>query len=368
MAKDVEFSTNFDTFDTFKEFKKQIRTQIIETGLDIPMGLSAKELKAELQYVVNKKITMNKPEVITGSNSTQQAINDLNQPSVNIPKSEEELIKFLTNGKADPSKYNKAKDYTSLGETGMVFGHGSKGTSKANRVTLRMEIEPDETVESQHQKATKFFEEALFALPNATGDVSYYMNPGIDLAQFVKIKCSVLTGYDDIKTRKGLNPVERFEKVKANGRTYAEWTIKQDAIDVVRKNYVNITEVMNFIKSGDIDRAKQMIQLVDKTQSLGVVREQLDKLQTGIGLPATTQSYTNAIKLVNNLKIVKKVTQEDVTYTLYSSYDDFASNEGDFFEFIQKAIRNWTVDHEDYWFNSLVKRVEKLIKQYESKE
>jgi hypothetical protein len=80
-----------------------------------------------------------------------------------------------------------------------------------------MEIEPDETVESQYQKATKFFAEALFALPGSGGDMNYFLNPGIDLAQFIKIKCSVLTGDGDQKTRKGLNPQERFEKTRTRG-------------------------------------------------------------------------------------------------------------------------------------------------------
>lgn len=366
MSKDVEFFTNFDTFDTFKEFKKAVRTQIIEEGLDVPLSLSAKELKTELQYIVNKKISMNKPEPIQSQNGPRQTTNDLNQPTVNIPKSEDELIKFLTNGKADPSKYNKAKDYTGLNETGMVFGHGSKGQGGANRVTLRMEIEPDETVESQYQKAKQFFSTALFALPDAGGNMQYFMNPGIDLAQFIKIKCSVLTGDGDQKTRKGLNPVQRFEKTKERG--YADWTIKQEAVDVVRKNYVNITEVMNFLKEGDYDRAKQMVDTVDKGGILKTIKEQIEKLDTGLGLPATTQSYANAVKLVNNLKLVKKISQEEVIYTLMSDYSDFQSNEVDFYENIQKAIRGWVVDNEDYWFNSLVKRVEKLISQYESKE
>lgn len=398
MSKNVEFYTNFDTFDTFKEFKKDIRKDVIENGLDVSLGLSAKELKAELQYLINKKIRMNDAQ--GASPSAKAIVNGLGQTQVNIPKSEDELLKFLTNGKVDPSKYNKAKDYTSLGETNVVFGHGSKGTSKANRVTLRMEIDPEETVESQHQKATKFFEEALFALPDATGDMNYYVNPGIDIAQFVKIKCSVLTGFDDIKTRKGLNPVERFEKIKQNGQTFAEWTIKQDAVDVVRKNYINITEILNLVKAGDLERASQVLAIVDKNNKLTDFKNQLDKLivkpdsnffkdeqgrwriKSGsseggrfatideiiANIPISTQSYMNAIKLINNLKIVKKVTQEDVIYTLYSNFDDFADTEIDFYSYIQKALRNWGVGQEDYWFNSLVKKVEKLIKQYESKE
>lgn len=363
---DVEFFTNFNDFDSFEEFKKDFRKEIIEEGLDIPLQLAGKELKATLDYLVNKQITMNGQTPITGQNTTtQQQTNGLGQPEVNIPKSEEELVKFLTNGKSDPSKYNKSKDYSTLSESNIVFGHGSTGQGTANRVTLRMDIGPDESVESQYVKAKQFFQESLFALPDAAGNMNYYINPGIDMTPFVKIKCSVFTGDGDSKTKKGLNPRERFER-NANTKGYADWTIKQEAVDVVRKNYVNITEVINFIKQGDYDRARELIAKVDKNDKLQPLKEQLDKLETGKDVPASTQSYTNAIALVQNLKIMKNVTPEDVTYTLVSNYSDFDSKQVDFFEQIQRAIRGWVVDHENYWYDSLVKRVDKLIKKYES--
>lgn len=398
MSKNVEFTTNFDTFDTFKEFKKEIRKQIIEEGLDTSLTLSVKELKTELQYLINKKIRMNDAAGNPTSRLPGSENNGLNQTPINIPKSDDELLKYLTKGRTDPSKYNKSKDFTGLNETGIVFGHNSKGQNASNRVTLRMEIEPDETVESQYQKATKFFSEALFALPGPGADMNYFINPGIDLSQFVKIKCSVLTGDGDKPTRKGLNPTQRFNKTKERG--YADWTIKQEAIDAVRKNYINISEIMNLIKTGDLERASQVLTLVDKNQKLTDFRTQLDKLigrssptsnffkdeqgrwrirggsseggrfatidEIIANIPVSTQAYMNAVKLVNGLKIVKKITQEIVTYSLFSDFDDFGETEVDFYSYIQKAMRNWGVEHENYWFNALVKKVEKLIKQYES--
>jgi hypothetical protein len=366
MAKDIELYANFDTFTVFKEFKKAVREKIIENGLDISLTLSTKDLKSELSYVVNQKIMMNKPDP-TAPNTPNPTTNGLSQPTVNIPKSEDELLKFLTNGKTDPSKYNKAKDFSTLNESNIVFGFGSKGTAAANRVTLRMEIDDQETVSTQFQKAQAFFQNAVFALPDSAGNMNYYMNPGIDISQFVKIKCSVLAGDGDSKTRKGMSPVERFNRNKTS-KGYADWTLKQDAVDMIRKNYVNITEVMSFLKQGDTDRAQTLLDVVDKNNKLTDVKTQITKLQTNANIPTTTQSYTNAIKLVNNLKLIKKISQEEVIYTLISDFDDFANNEIDFFENIKKAIRGWVRDHEDYWFASLVKRVEKLIKEYESEQ
>ena len=363
--KDVEFYTNFDDFDTFLEFKKDLRSEVIESGLDTAMMLAGKEVKDTLDYLVNKQITMNGQTPITSQNATTQQQNALGQPTVDIPKSEEELVKFLTNGKSDPSKYNKAKDYTTLSESNIVFGNASRGMAAANRVTLRMQIDANETVQDQYVKAKQFFQESVFALPDAAGNMNYYLNPGIDLTPYVKIKCSTVTGDGAGKTRKGLNPQERFERAGTN-KGYADWTIKQEAVNIVRNNFINITDVLNFIKQGDFDRAREIVTRVDKNDKLQPLKEQLDKLETGNNLPATTQSYANALALINNLKIIKKITQEDVTYTLVSNYSDFEDKQADFFEQIQRAIRGWIVDHEDYWFNSLVKRVDKLIKQYES--
>lgn len=366
MAKDVEFFTNFDTFDTFIKFKEDFRKDIIENGLDDVLIKTAEELRATLLNTVNQKISMNGQTPITGDNSTtQQQTNGLGQPTVDIPKSEEELIKYLTNGKSDPSKYNKSKDFSTLSESNIVFGYGSKGQGNANRVTLRMEIGADETVQSQYVKAKQFFEQSVFALPDASGNMNYYMNPGIDITPFVKIKCSVFTGDGDAPTKKGMSPQQRFER-NAQKRGYADWTLKQEAVDVIRKNFINLTPILNYIKEGDYDRAREIIARVDKNDHLKPLKEQLDNLETGANVPATTQSYANAVALVNNLKIIKKISEEDVTYTLISNFSEFDSKQVDFYEEIMNSIRGWTVINEELWYNHLVQKVDALIKLYES--
>lgn len=368
MAKLVEFTTNFDDFDTFKEFQKDLRKEVIETGLDSVLSKSLIELRTNLKFIINERVT-SAPEQIDGTNVRSQTVNELNQSFVSIPKSEEELVKFLTKGKADPSKYNKAKDYTTLSETGMVFGHKNRGGDSSNRVTLRMEIGPDETVESQFNKARAFFESAVFAFPQPGGKFGYFVNPGIDISQFVKIKCSTLTGFGDADPFEGMSPAQRFQR-DTHTKGYAEWTLKQDAVNAIRKSFLNITDVIDLLKDGDYDRAKQVIDRIDKNNKLGEFKEQIDKLEARKDLPSTTQGYTNAIKLINNLRISKKISQEDVVYNLISDYDDFsAQQEGvDFFAYVLRAIRSWVAEKEDEWFNTLVKDVERLIKKYESQE
>lgn len=404
----VEFFTNFDDFDTFEEFKKDFRKKVIETGLDDSLIVSAENLKATLSQTVNEKITMNGQTPITSENVNTQQQNGLNQATVDIPKSEEELVKFLTDGKSDPSKYNKAKDYTTLSESGIVFGYGSRGQASSNRVTLRMNIEDGETVNSQYLKAKQFFQESLFALPDAAGNMNYYVNPGLDISQYVKIKCSVFTGDGSSRTKKGVSPQERFN-INASKKGYADWTLKQEAVDMIKKNFINITSVMNMLKEGDVDRAKIMLDSADKNHSAPKLAVQLNKLKSNVDAyskffqdsqgrwrvksgsseggryatikemaeaginPTSTisvsmQAYQNAVQLISNLKIVKKITNEAVLYTLVSSFADFDSNQVDFYKEIMNAIRGWGVENEDDWFDSLVTKTEELIRIYESNE
>lgn len=368
MTKIVEFTTNFDTFDTFIEFKKDFRKEVIESGLDTPLSNSLDELKTNLKFIINEKVTST-PEEITGTNVKKQSVNDLNQNFISVPKSEEELVKFLTKGKADPSKYNKARDYTTLSETGMVFGHKNKGGDEANRITLRMEITPEETVESQFNKARAFFESAVFAFPQPGGKYAYYVNPGIDISQFVKIKCSTMTGHGDAEPFTGMSPAQRFQR-QTHTKGYAEWTLKQDAVKAIRQSFLNVTDVMDLLKEGDYDRAKTVIDKIDKNHKLENFKEQIDKLEARKDLPKTTQGYVNAIKLINNIRLMKKISTEDVIYSLVSDYEDFDSKgeEVDFYSYVLRALRSWVAENEEAWFNSMIKEVERLIKKYESKE
>jgi len=359
----VELTSNFDTFDTFLKFKKDFRKEVVEDGLDIPLKISTNVLKSELKYLVNERIRT--PDATKAENikSPVQQVNDLKHPIVSTPKSEAELIKYLTKGRSDINKYNKAKDFSTLQESGVVFGHNSRGQQSANRVTLRLEISPDETVQSQYQKARDFFQNAVFAFQDGFGEVNYYMNPGIDISEYLKIKCSVFTGDGNVDPRRGLSPEDRFNRDR-DSKGFADWTLKQDGVEFIRNSFVNITEVVNQIKEGDVDRAKEVLRKVNKNSNIQEIEEQLDNLKAGKDVPETTQSYLNTIKLIEQLVIAKKITPEDVIYTLMSTGGD--SEQVDFLDQIERAIRGWEVENEDYWFNSLVKRAEKLIKRYES--
>ena len=363
MKDSATLSHNFDSFDSIIKFKKDFRKEIIEDGLDSILTSTATKLKSELKTSVNS-IMMNPPSPTLSPSAVQ--FNDLEQTPANIPKSEAELLKFLTDGKTDPSKYNKAKDFTTLSETNIVFANRSVNQANANRVTLRMDIEPGETVEAQYGKVKAFFKDAVIALPGRAGTIDYFMNPGIDITKYVKIKCSTQTGDGNGKPYKGLNPTERFEK--ASNRNYVDWTLKQEAVDIIRKSFVNITQVMDEIKSGDLDKAADLVKAVDKNETLTKMAEQIEKLKTDTKVPTSTKAYMNSINLINSLKISKKISKEDTVYSLVGNTPTSEDKNENYLEHILSAIRTWAVEYEETWFKALTKKANELIKQYSSTE
>lgn len=343
----------------FEELKKQFRTEVIEKGLDKTINLSINKLRSDLKFLVNETIRT-EPSISNASAST----NELEQPTINPPKSDNDILKFLTEGKTDLSKYNKAKDYTTLSETGVVFGHGSTGQNSANRIALRMDITEGETVSTQHAKAKKFFGESIFALPDRNGQIHYYLNPGIDLSEFIKIRCSTQTGDGNTKPKSGLNPQQRFNKNKRT-KNYSDWTLQQAGVEKIRNSFVDLTQAMNLIKEGEFDSAKAVLKSNDKTQKFSSVVTQIDKLQNNVGLTSEAKNYTNLLSLINNLALSKKITKENVLYTLVSTYDDIPIDQQTIEQSINSSIRTWVVDSEESWFKYLIETVEKLVADFE---
>lgn len=360
MAKQAEFKIVTNDLNLLKNFKVDLRKEIIESGLDEPITDSILELQTNLRTLVNQNVRVDSAAQAGVTNQT----NGLDQPTVNPPKSDEEILRYLTNGKTDLSKYNKAKDFTSLSETGVVFGNRSKGQQFANRVTLRLDIDDTETVQTQYNKAKSFFHSAIFALPDSGGEIQYFANPGLDLSQFVKIKCSTLTGDGDAEPFEGMSPARRFQRNR-HTKGYSDWTLKQDAVNFIRNNFIDLTPAMNFIKAGDFTRARTLINRQDKANKLTDIRINAANLDTkDVVLPEGMKNYTNIIGLINNLQVSKKITKEQVVYSLVSNYDEFDTTEANVSKQIEAGLRRWIVKNENVWFNKLVDKVNALIKRY----
>lgn len=364
MAKyaELEIITDLPSKKEMDEFIREFQNDIIKKGFDDVIEETLEELKTDLLFIVNEKIRV---APASGVNQGQAAgLNDLGQPTVNPPKSDEEILKYLTNGKTDIAKYNKSKDYSTLSESGIVFGNFSRGQKQANRVALRMEIDDGETVQGQYSKAKQFFSESIFALPDSSGKIRYYANPGLDISQFVKIKCSTQTGDGDAQPATGMSPAQRFQRDR-HRKGYADWTLKQDGMDFIRNKFVDLTEPMNFIKEGDYSRARTLLNRLDKKNNLPGIRAQAVNLDVKDTQAPSMQSYTNSVDLIRNMQVTKKSDDISTTYELVSNYD-MTNATGDFTEDLTRNIRSWVVRNEGVWFNKLVNKVIKLIKKFES--
>lgn len=389
MANNVKFKIEEEiTKEDFLRLQKSIKTNVIQTGLDKTLEKSIPELKEQLRFLVNEQIRVYNADTRSYSDTgviqsahktrtTSNTVNGLGQPIINPAKSDQEIIKYVTNGKTDLSKYNAAKDYSTLSESGVVFGQRSKGSEKANRVTLRMDISEGETVQNQYIKAKQFFQEAVFALPDSGGKTKYYSNPGFDITEFVKIKCSTMTGDETSpEPTKGLSPQRRFERATKD-KGFAEWTLKQDGVDFIRRNFVDLTIVVNSIKEGDFKKADSLLRMADKNNKMTDVRikiQELEKVSTAskpedASTPELSGvfSYINSIKLINNLKIEKKIDDISTAYILTSDYEDFSKDGVDVLTILMQNIRAWVVANEEVWFNKLIKITENVLRDFEIK-
>ncbi len=364
MAKHAEFKLEKEiTEKEFLRLRDEFKKQIIVNGLDDILAKSIAQLQTQLKFVVNEQIRSGTN--VVGPVQPSDATNGLDQPTINVPRSEEEILKFLTNGKTDLSKYNKAKDFSTLSETGVVFGNKSKNMDRANRVSLRMDIDDGETVEGQFAKAKRFFQDAVFALPDAAGQTKYYANPGLDITGFVKIKCSTLTGDGDAQPFEGMSPAQRFQRDR-HRKGYADWTLKQDGVDFIRKNFVDLSPIIEAIKDGNFATAGRLLAKADKGNKLSSLRTQVYNLENPTTQPVSMQAYNNSISLINNIQLTKKTDSLSTVYSLVSSYNDFPAGEATFFENLMRNIRSWVVANEEAWFQELVKKVDELIKKFES--
>lgn len=368
MAKYAELVSNFEDYKDILKFKEDFKTNIVENGLDKVLEKSLEQLKIDLKFVVNEQVRTIPEEQKIQDQPLRE--NELGQPYINPPKSEAEILKFLTDGKVDLAKYNKSKDYSTLSETGIVFGHHSRGQKSANRIELRLDIKPDETVEQQYQKAKQFFENAIFGLPDNAGRMSYFMNPGIDITPHLKIKCSVFTGTSDTDGFEGMSPARRFQR-DTHRRGFAQWTFKQDAVQEIRNKYINLTDVVNLIKEGDYDRAKKVLtknsqsKKVPNPEKLQEMIGQVQKLRDNTSkTPSSMEDYKNLIELINNLYIRKEIKDGTTYYRLETNHEDITDTS--IISTVNNAVRKWITENENDWFNDLVRTTERLIKYYTS--
>lgn len=334
----------------FADFYKEFQ-ETLQTGMDEAIAASVPALQSELKRIVNTAIR-NVQET-----TAQSAKNE----NVNIPKADEDLLNHLTG--IDIKEINKTKKTTTTIDSKTMVVQRDKWGGPLARV--RMDVGPGETVESQYAKARNFFNAAMFAIPQRDGSVRYLVNNGADLSRYIKIVCSTDTGITD-KSEKRL---ERFKQV---GGT-AEWTLKQKAFDEVieheNSGFLDLSQVVTNLKDGKYREARLQLERhaaanANSRPLIEKLSEQVDKLDSNKDVSKDIQLQQDIINLINGIKVLKQFTKDKTLYTLVTDTSLTESENQSFFDSMMAKISDWVLNYEVKWFNSLVIKVQKLIKKY----
>lgn len=344
----TELTFDLKLLETFPKLIKSIRKNVIENGVDETLNQSISELKEDLYYIINEKI----PALETSKSSTT-----LGLPEVELPKSDQELLNHFTG--IDLTKIRTNKDYTSAVESNVLL-------SNDYRLRLRLPIGPDESLAEDFEKAVKFFNTATIVFKDGAGKVQYYLNPGIDMRQYVKIVCSRDTGITE-RTEKKFNAYKNSNRMTRQSNSdmgrFSEWSLTQQGARFVRDSFINITTAMDFIKQGNYEQATAEL---SKNKNGPKVQDFIDKtqdLKNDSNLKPDTQVYNNILKLIKNVKIIKSIKIKEITYSLLTSYD--GNDNHQFFEEMDELMVLWHIENDRKWFNALVNAAEKVIAEYE---
>lgn len=334
-----------------KKFNDQIQNELIEKGLDKAIDHSLWKLKADLKYFINEDVR---------GTSAHQPRTTSDTSLTNMPKTDQDIIKYLTG--LDVGNLSKTKDYTTAIDSNVVVSNNL-------RVRLRLPISDYETFDQNYQRALDYFNKAIFVFVDGSGNVSYYLNPGIDLTSFVKVVCSRDTG-DTTKARNKFDKYKNSNNMPRQGDSeigrFADWSLKQDAVSMIKSKFINITNVVKDIKEGNTEGAKSRLRLESAGALNKDIVEKVNDIDDKSKLSPELAIHSNIMSLINNLKIEKKLSPKLTQYELVSSYSDLEDKKSlKFFDEVHNLINTWIINNTNYWIEAFIKIAQDIIKQYE---
>lgn len=350
----ASITTDLKVIEDFALFKQNIRTDVIENGLDNSLLSSLQKLKQDLNYLINSRIKSTSPQ-----DKTEDALGNKKVP---LSQAEEEILKHL-NG-VDFARINKSRDFsTSVQNNVMVVN--------SYRVALKTPIGPFTTFAETHQQAVKFFSHALFVFKDGN-TTRYIQNPGINMQECAKIVCSTDVGDTD-RSRKKFDHYQNSDIMPSQDSSdigrFATWSLKQECVKKMlspNSGFVDLTPIVEKIKSGDFEGASIYADSLPNGKYKDQLKEKLDQIDKKQTVNSTTKAYLNIVRLVKNLTIDKQVTEDSVIYSLASNFDGTADNikEDEIFQEIQRNINLWLLESENHWYAELTKIIEKTIQDF----
>ena len=343
----------------FEKISESIKPEVIDKGLDAVLAKDLIELREKMLVVVNREIKSK----ITAQSQTAT------ETEIKLPKSDEELIKHITG--VDLTKVSKTKDYNSLADGKLAiianrtlgFGkgkidplNGGPTSPLSSGVNLRLPMNPGDTFESQHNQALNYYNNAMFVFVDNNGKANYYINPGRDMSKHVKVVCSREAGDTD-KSR------ARWDK-HLEKRGYADWTLLAAGVEEIKKDFINISDVIEKLKEANYSEAKAILSRISQRSNTSInLSKKIDNLKENKDLSPGVEAYNNIVKLIRNLKLEKTIKKDSTFYTLVSSYDETITDYQNFQEKLKQDIMLWKITNEQKWVMTLLQSIIGLVRK-----
>lgn len=361
----------------FDNLKTNIKPEVIDKSLDNVLNKDLVELKNKLLNIVNNDLR-SKVIIQEQEGKPEQIL---------MKKSDQEITKHLTG--VDLEKVSKTRDFTTLADGNLAIV-SNKTLQKANidrmtanptskmssGVNLRLPMSEFDSFENQYAKALNYYNNALIMIVDNNGNTDYYLNPGIDLSEHVKVVCSKETG-DTSYSR------ERWYKHR-DKRGFADWTLTAEGVERVKRSFIKYNDVINKVKEGDFAEAinihtakstktiynnsarkidNDITQRIDtdKTQKIDDITQKIQDLDEKTAADPSVQAYSNLVKLIKNLRINKEKKQDRVVYTLVSVYDETVEDYSKFSEQLQRDVKMWKISNEKKWVNIILIHIVRLV-------
>lgn len=344
---------NIKALQGIQKIKDQLKPEVINKSLDQQLSADIAALKQNLLSLLNKD-QKSKVEVKDQS---------LGETQIQVRQSDQEIIKHLTG--VDIAQVSKTRDYNTLadGKVAVIANrtakhglvdhlNGPAASKMSSGVNLRLPIGEADTFSSQYNQALQYYNNSMFVFVDDNGKSNYYVNPGIDMTPYVKVVCST-EGGDTTKSN------NRWDVHRTN-RGSADWTLFSTGVAKIKKDFINMTDVVDKVKEGDYEEAKNLYNHISKGSSKTDVIEKIDNLQKNENLNPTTDAYNNTIKLIKNLKLQKTIKEDSVSYTLVSTYDETTKDFENFQDKLREEASLWQISNEQIWIKTLVEAIVRL--------
>lgn len=358
----IKMETDDIILNDIERLKKDVRKEIVDFGLDERLSSDVIQLKRKLLGFINNAKAQNvKPSTV-------------DEPVFTTTKSEEELIRHFTG--LDVNTIRKNKNFQELVNNKVAFvrkdrnmlGNDPAPHKMTPGIQYRLNMSEYDTFESQYSKALDYFNNSLYVI-EVGGRRMFFANPGgHDLSQFVKVVCTKDSG-DTANAR------DRFESYRTgNNRDrnvggYADWTLRKEGIEYIKRNFVDLTDVIEKIQNGQESEAVSSANAKSgRSTTIRDFQEKVENLKERKELNPSVEVYMNIIKLIKNMRVLKTMFTEGVRYSLVTN-EGSSTNEQDeqFLDKIRNEIYMWEVAHQEKWVSTLLRKIDKLLKRYTAK-